>query len=72
MFLNKITAAVSSFNSTLLLSNLVLATVFDGRVLVDESSVAPLGYFACLQEEGILFRSKVSCSEEEAPIYVCF
>lgn len=31
MFLNKIRAAVSSFNSTTLLSNLVLATVFDGR-----------------------------------------
>lgn len=31
MFLNKITAAVSSFNSALLLSNLVLATVFDGE-----------------------------------------
>lgn len=72
MFLNKITAAVSSFNSTLLFSNLVLATVFDGRELVDESSVAPLGYFAWLQEEGMLFQSKVSCSEEEALIYVCF
>jgi len=72
MFLNKITAAVSSFNITLLLGNLVLATVFDGSVLVDELSVAPLGYFAWLQEEGILFRSKVSCSEEETLIYICF
>lgn len=31
MFLNKITAAVSSFNSTLLLTNLVLAAVFDAE-----------------------------------------
>lgn len=50
MFLNKITGAVSSFNSTLLLGNLVLATVFDGRALADESSVTPLSYFAWFQE----------------------
>lgn len=72
MFLNKITEAVSSFNSTLLLGNLVLSTVFDGRALADESSVAPLGYFAWLQKERLLFWSTVPCSEEEALIYACF
>ena len=52
MFLNKITGAVSSFNSTLLLGNLVLATVFDGRALANESSVTPL---SCFQRRKLSF-----------------
>lgn len=72
MFLNKITEAVSSFNSTLLLGNLVLSTVFDGRALADESSVAPLGYFAWLQKERLLFWSTVPCSKRKLSFMPAF
>lgn len=63
MFLNKITAAVSSFNSTLLLSNLVLAAVFlwesTGRWIICCPSwlfcLAP-GRRNSVSAQGLLFR----------------